>query len=369
MSVLREEILEQPKLLEQAVKQNMALARNVARRVNFFRPDFVFIAARGSSDNAATYARYVFEAYTGLPVALAAPSLFTLYRRHPDLRKAWVIGLSQSGQSEDIAEVVRKARQQGAFTLALTNNPESPVGTAAAEVLPLNVGAEKNPIATKTYTAEIILLALLAAEVGDDNGLRLGLARLPAAIETALRLEDRIKELAASQIYREAQHCLTLGRGYNFATALEIALKFKEVSKIFSSAYSSADFLQGSFSVVERNLPAILVGANGPAIPGLLELGQKLTAQGVQLVSVGDDTGLLKMASQPTMAFPLDLTGIPEALSPGVCIVPGQLLALHVALERGQNPDAGIPETLSAGSELDVEQGEQEQGTKEESKT
>lgn len=342
MSVLRDEIFEQPKMLEQAIKQEVALARNVARRVNFFRPDFVFIAARGSSDNAATYARYVFESYTGLPVALAAPSLFTLYRRHPDLRKAWVIGLSQSGKSEDIAEVVRKARQQGAFTLAITNNPDSAVGTAAAEVLPLNVGVEKNPVATKTYTAEIALLALLAAEVGDDNGLRLGLERLPAAIDTALRLDERIKEVADLPIYREAVHCLTLGRGYNFATALEIALKFKEVGKVFASAYSSADFLQGSFSVVGQNLPAILVGANGPAIPGLLELGRRLAGQGVQIVSVGDDTGLLKMATSPQMAFPLDLTGIPEALSPGVCVVPGQLLALHLAAARGHNPDAAL---------------------------
>lgn len=339
MSQMRTEIFEQPAALERAAKQNLTAVRNIARRVNFFRPDFVFIAARGSSDNAATYARYIFEAYTSLPVSLAAPSLFTLYRRHPDLRKAWVIGISPSGKSEEIVEVVRNARQQGAFTLALTNVPDSPLGVAAAEVLPLLVGDENAATATKTYTAEVTLMALLAAEISDDNGLRLGLERLPASVEKALSLEERLKSLVQSEIFSAPSHCLTLGRGYNFPTALEMALKLKEVSRVFASPYSSADFLQGSFSVVGEDLPALLVGANGPAIPGLLELGKRLAERGVKIMSFGDDDGLLRLATTKEAAFKLDLLGIPEALSPAVTIVPGQLLALHLALARGLDPD------------------------------
>ncbi len=339
MTQMRNEILEQPVALERSLKEGRANARNVARRVNFSRPDFVLIAARGSSDNAATYARYVFEAYTGLPVSLAAPSLFTLYRRQPDLRKAWVIGISQSGRSEDIVEVVREGRKQGALTLALTNDPNSPLALAAAEVMPFNVGPELSVAATKTYTVELALMALLAAEIADDNGLRLGLDRLPAAIDTALQLEDRLKTLANQELYKSAQHCLTLGRGYNYATALELALKLKETSYFFAAPYSSADFLHGPFALAEQSLPAILVGANGPAIPGLLELGHKLNEQGVQIIAIGDDEGLLKLPSSKDRSFPLDLTGIPEAISPAVCVVPGQLFAMHLALARGHNPD------------------------------
>src|SRR4051794_4664025 len=127
MTLMREEIFEQPAAVERCLREGLPIAHQVCRRATSFDPHFVFIAARGSSDNAATYARYLFEAYTGLPVSLAAPSLFTLYKRPPNLKKAWVIGISQSGQSPDIVEVVHEGRKQGAFTLALTNDPNSPL--------------------------------------------------------------------------------------------------------------------------------------------------------------------------------------------------------------------------------------------------
>ncbi len=339
MTFMQAEIREQPQVLERSLKEGKAIARNLARRINQFRPDIVFIAARGSSDNAATYARYILEAYTGLPVSLAAPSLFTLYHRQPNLKKALVIGISQSGQSEDIVAVISEGKRQGALTMALTNDPASPLASAAGEVLNLNAGLEKSVAATKTYTTELGLIGLLAAEISDDNGLRMGLERLPAAMNKALELEERLRLLANQELYMDAQHCLTLGRGYNFSTALELALKLKETSYVFAAPYSSADFLHGPFALAEKSLPAILVGANGPAIPGLLELGDKLNERGVEIVAIGDDKGLLKLATSPDSAFLLDLTGLPEALSPAVCVVPGQLFALHLALARGHNPD------------------------------
>lgn len=339
MVLMRDEVREQPKAVEKALKENLSLVRNIARRIHAFKPDLIFIAARGTSDNAATYARYLFEAYTGLPVSLAAPSLFTLYHRPPNLKKALVVGVSQSGGGEDIVAVIQEARKQGAFTLALTNKPESLLAQAAQDVIPLNVGAELSVAATKTYTGELALLALLAAELADDNGLRMGLDRVPAALDKALQLEDGLKFLANQELYAQARHCLTLGRGYNFATALEVALKLKETSYFFAAPYSSADFLHGPFALAEQSLPAILIGANGPAIPGLLELAQKLTERGVELLCIGDDDGLLKLATSPESAFRLDLSGIPEALSPIVSVAPGQLFAMHLALARGYNPD------------------------------
>lgn len=339
MTLMREEIFEQPAVLERCLHEGERIAEQICRRAHSFDPSFVLIAARGSSDNAATYARYLFEAYTGLPVSLAAPSLFTLYKRPPNLKKAWVIGISQSGQSPDIVEVVREGRKQGAFTLALTNDVNSPLAKEAGEVLPLNAGLERSVAATKTYTTELALMTLLAAEMADDNGLRVGLQRLPQAIEGALGVEKKVEELSRHKIYKEAAHSLVLGRGYNFPTALEIALKLKEAAHIFAEPYSAADFLHGPFALAGQSLPAVLVGANGPAIPGLLELGNKLIAQGVEVISIGDDSGLLKLTTPNGVALPLDLTGLPEALSSLVCVVPGQLLALHLALARGLDPD------------------------------
>jgi len=339
MAFMRDEILEQPLALEQLLKEGRLVARDIARRVNHFRPNFIFIVARGSSDNAATYARYVFESYSGLPVSLAAPSLFTLYRRPPNLHKAWVIGVSQSGESEDIVEVVREGTKQGALTVAITNNPNSAIAKAANVVFDLKVGLEKSIAATKTYTAQLVALAMLAAEVSDDNGLRVGLERVPEAVSNALQLEGEVAELTTHPLYRDAAHSLVLGRGYNFATALELALKLKETSYVFTAPYSSADFLHGPFALAEKSLPAVLIGANGPAIPGLLELGQRLREHEVEIVTIGDDQGLLKLATANGKALPLNLKGIPEALSPIPCIVPGQLLSFHLALARGQNPD------------------------------
>ncbi len=345
MTLMRDEILEQPSVLERSWKDNRVMVQEIARRVNAFRPDFVFIAARGSSDNAATYARYIFEAYTGLPVSLAAPSLFTLYRRQPNLKRAFVVGISQSGQSTDIMEVIREGAEQGALTLAITNDVNSPLAKAANLVLPLQTGPEKSVAATKTYTTQLLLLAMLAAEIGDDNGLRAGISRIPEVINSTLTLEPKIEELAGRSFKTGMYDCLVLGRGYNLATALEIALKLKESAYVFAAPYSSADFLHGPFALAQQSLPAILIGANGPAIPGLMGLAQKLIERGVEIISIGDDKGLLDTATKNGAALPLELKGVPEALSPIPCVVPGQLLALHVALARGLNPD--LPRGLS----------------------
>jgi glutamine---fructose-6-phosphate transaminase (isomerizing) len=285
------------------------------------------------------YARYIFEAYTGLPVALAAPSLFTLYRRIPNLKKAWVIGISQSGQSEDIVTVLRDAREQGALTTTITNEPESPLAKAAALILPLNAGKEKSVAATKTYSAQVALVALLAAELSNNAGLRAGLDRLPDAISHALNLDDHAQEIANRPTYRNAQNAIVLGRGYNFATALEVALKMKEAAYIFAAPYSVADFMHGPFALANENLPIIILGASGPAIPGLIELSDKLKDRKTELIIVSDDTGLLKHSTEGGASLPLKLEGIPEALSPIVCVVPGQMLALHLALARGYDPD------------------------------
>ncbi|MEI6044424.1 MAG: SIS domain-containing protein [Chloroflexota bacterium] len=339
MTLMRDEIFEQPGILERSLNEGLSVAHEVCRRATSFDPNFVFIAARGSSDNAATYARYLLESYTSLPVSLAAPSLFTLYKRPPDIKKAWVIGISQSGQTPDIVEVLSEGRKQGAFTLALTNDPLSPLAKEAHVVMKLGTGTKHSIAATKTYTAELAMMALLVAELADSNGLRVGLQRLPSAVQQALSLEEKVKELTSRESYKQAAHSLVLGRGYNFPTALEIALKLKEVAHVFASPYSAADFLHGPFTIVDKSLPALLVGANGPAIPGLLELAQNLRELGVEIISIGDDPGLLRFATPAGAALPLDLKGLPEALSPIVCVVPGQLLALHLAQARGLDPD------------------------------
>jgi glucosamine--fructose-6-phosphate aminotransferase (isomerizing) len=278
------------------------------------------------------------QVYTGKLVSLATPSLFTHYRRSPDLSRTWVIGISQSGRTADVVEVLRQAREQGALTLGIANKAASALEQTAEYFLPLNVGPELS-IATKTYSGELAVLALLAAELSGDAELKQGLSRVPGAIKKALELEEAVKALAELPGIKSARACLTLGRGYNLATVLELAMKIRESSFFFADPYSAEDFMHGPIALAEKGLFAILVGVKGPTMPDLVKLAHRLTELGVELSILSDDEELLKLAASERHAIRLDLAGIPEALSPLVACVPCQFFPMYLAVARGTNPD------------------------------
>jgi len=327
-SLLRREIAEQPEVVARFLEREAGRVGRLTVPLRRAGIRFVLIAARGTSDNAARYAQYVFGALDGLPVALAAPSLTTLYGRPPDARGGLVVGISQSGRSPDIVETVAAARRAGVPTLAIVNDPESPLARAADEVLPLHAGEEKSVAATKTYTAQLAAVALLALSLAGKRTLLRKLASVPAAMEKALGTEDAAARTARR--LARASRAVVLARGVNYPTAWEIALKLKELALILAEPYSSADFEHGPIALAERDLPAILVSApGGKPEAELLALARRLEKRGSPVLPIG-----LPVKG----AIPLPV--LPELLSPLVAVVPGQLLAFHAARARGLDPDA-----------------------------
>ena len=330
---LAREIAEQPEVLAALLEAERGHAEELAAALHERDIALVVIAARGTSDNAARYAQYLFGALNRLPVALATPSLFTLYGAAPDLRRALVLGVSQSGESPDILAVVEEGRRQGAPTLAITNVPDSPLASAAEHVLPLHAGVERSVAATKTYTAQLFAIAMLGAAFAGDDARWGELDRAPRAAEAAMALDAEIAQRA--ERYRYADRLVTSGRGYCYGTAFELALKLKETCYLLAEPYSPPDFLHGPVAIVDDGFPALLVGPSGAAYDGMLAFARTVQERGAELVAISDREELLALARTP-LRLPQP---VPEWLAPLTTIVPGQLLALHLARAKGLDPD------------------------------
>jgi len=326
-SVLHDEILEQPAAVARLLDRER---RNAAALAALWRPariPFVLIAARGTSDNAARYAQYAFGLASRLPVALAAPSLVTLYGLPPRLGGALVIGISQSGRSPDIIETIAAARRGGSPTLAITNDAGSPLARAAGEVLPLHAGEERSIAATKTYTAELAAVALLVLSFARRRKELDALLKVPDAMERALRSEAAAHR--AAHALEGAERAVVLARGVHYPTAFEIALKLKELALLFAEPFSAADFQHGPIAMAEKNLPVIVVSP--PATRPEAEMravARDLARRGSPVIRIG-----------PRGKGAIPSPVVPEFLAPLVSVIPGQLLAYHAALARGLDPD------------------------------
>lgn len=327
------EIREQPEVLARLLEAERDPVLRLARALRRRRPAAVFLTARGTSDNAALYGHYLFETMLGIPAGLASPSVVTIYRTVPRLRGTLVLGLSQSGRSADIVRYVQAARSAGARTVAITNDPRSPLAGAAHDTLLLHAGDERSVAATKTYTAQLTVLSLLVAAMAGDRQLLRDHGAVPRWVERALGGEDSVRPL--SQRLSRAQRCIVTARGYNFATAREAALKLKETAQVAAEALSSADLLHGPIAVVGARFPVIMIAPPGPTRDHLGRVARRLAAQQARLLVVAPGTGLAG-AGAATVPVP---SGIPEILTPHVYIVPLQLLAYHLALDRGFDPD------------------------------
>jgi glucosamine--fructose-6-phosphate aminotransferase (isomerizing) len=331
MSQLFQEINEQPDALARFLNEEPANVRRIAQKLAGV--NYVTIAARGTSDNAATYAKYLFAAFNGLNVALASPSLYTLYKRPPRLSGSLVIGISQSGESTDIVAVMEEGRRQGAPTLAITNFADSALAHTAEDTILLHAGEEKTIAATKTYTNSLAALALLSTALGADNARERELGSLQSAVSAALGAGVAVERIAAR--WKEIRACLVIGRGYNYATAFEIAQKIKELAYVIAEPYSSADFLHGPIAVIEDRLPVVFIAPSGVLYEDSLELMRRLKDRGADLVVISDAPAALQLSNAP-IALP---TALPEWLSPFTSVVAGQLLAYHLTCAKGIDPD------------------------------
>ena len=283
------EIREQPSVLARVLREGREAVEVVAERVRHAAPAWVTIAARGTSDNAARFGQYALGANNRLSVALAAPSLFTVYAAPPRLVGSLVLGISQSGKSPDIVAVIAEGRQQGAVTIAITNEPGSPLAQAAEHVLCIRAGAEQSVAATKTYSAQLMTMAMLSAAIANDAAAWRALEAIP---EQAARTLERATPWAKDAAARcaNAHRFLVLGRGFNYATAFEIALKIKETSYIISEAYSFADFRHGPAAMVEPEFPVLFIetGAREEATRTL----DLLTERSAHVMTISDAEGV-----------------------------------------------------------------------------
>jgi len=330
---LRDEILEQQDSIRNLLVNQTDPIQSIAQSIG--KPSSIFIAARGTSDNAARYAKYVWGYNNQIPVALAAPSLFSVYQKPPLLDDNLVVGISQSGESPDLLAVLAEANQQGCKTLTITNQSGSPLALEADYVIDIQAGPELSVAATKSYTAQLGVIAMLSAAWIDDPKPWKQLTEIPNFISISLEQEKQIQTYALR--YRYMDQCVVLGRGFNYATAFEWSLKLKELTYVVAQPYSSADFLHGPIALVSSGFPVFAVAPQGDVIEDMSALLQRLKeSHRADLIIISADQDLLQIADCP---LPLP-KGIPEWLSPLVAIIPAQLFSYHLTLIKGIDPDS-----------------------------
>jgi glutamine---fructose-6-phosphate transaminase (isomerizing) len=340
MSRMMEEIRQQPEALARTLARELRGVERFKRVVEKRRPRLVVLVARGTSDNAALFGRYLLEITTGIPVSLAAPSIATLYQARVDYRDSLVVAISQSGESTDTNLVLERARAQGALTLGITNERSSALTRLAEHVFLVRAGRERSVAATKTYTGQMLMLYLLAYALGgrvriDD------LERIPDTVEAALALEPEIAAL--SERYRFMRHAVVVGRGLNYANAFELALKLMETCYVVAERFSSADFLHGPIALVEPSFPVFAFAPPGVTWPSIGETLDKLHGLRAEIVAI-TDSGNREAETRATRLIRLPKR-VKEALTPIPYIVPAQMFAASLAAQKGLDPDK--PRTLS----------------------
>lgn len=331
---LRDEILEQPDVLRRLLREGRTSLEQAAVMLRRDEIHWIYLAARGSSDHAALYAKYTLGIRNRIPTALAAPSIFTLYDQEPDLRHALVVGISQSGESPDIVRVLAAAAAQGQPTLAITNTPSSPLARQADLVIDLLAGEERSVAATKTYTAQLMAIAMLSAALTGDQARWDELERMPETLDQVLSGEDQAKGAAGR--FASMDRCTVLGRGFNYATSFEWALKLKELTGIHAEPYSSADFLHGPVAATDRQTPVLGVAPAGRPLEDMLRLLSRIAAERQCPMLVISNREEARSLSEVPLSIPDD---VPEWLSPLATIVAAQLFCYWLTVGKGLDPE------------------------------
>lgn len=338
MTHYQSEIYEQPglhqKLIEEQQDHIVTLASHLRRK----NPKFILLAARGTSDNAATYAKYLFSSILGIPTGLAIPSLYTLYDQPPDIRDGLVIGISQSGRATDVLAVLEQARRKGVPTLAITNDDGSPMAQQAEYSIHIGAGREKAVAASKTFTGQLLAIALLTAGWMEDNRMLREIARIPDWGQEAIAQHPAVTELA--RWIADSDRLVVLARGYNHCVSYETALKIKELAYVSAEAYSAADFRHGPVAMLEKDFPVIAVAPKDKSIEDMKDMVREVKDLGVRLGVFSNEDELLATSPHP-VRLPQSMPGW---LSPIIATMPGQLLALELA--QAKNLDVDNPRGL-----------------------
>jgi glucosamine--fructose-6-phosphate aminotransferase (isomerizing) len=350
MSTMRDEICQQPAAIERTLKAEWRKAEKLRKYFEQNPVRLIVLAARGTSDNAAQFGRYLLEISTGIPVSLAAPSIFTLYRADLNLKGAVVAAISQSGESTDTNLVLERAKAAGAFTIGITNESESTLARLAEHTFLVRAGKERSVAATKTYTGQLMCMYLLAYALGAQLDLE-DLQRVSEWAQSALKLEQQIRERA--ERYCFMRHAVCVGRGLNYANSFEFALKLMETCYVVAERFSSADLLHGPIAMLEASFPAFLFCPPGVTWKPMCELIGKLRSIQAETLLITDssnkEAATLKGLTQEPLTIPVALSkkgAVAEELyTPIPYVIPAQLFAASLAEVKHLDPDR--PRTLS----------------------
>ncbi len=330
-SLMEQEALAAPAVLAQQFALNQNVLTTLTEHLRQVKPTVAVTVARGSSDHAATFAKYLFEVEAGFITSSAAPSVYTLYQKKLPLKNCLVIGISQSGASPDIAEMLTTARQSGAITVAFVNETASPLAAAAEYVVPLAAGTEKAVAATKSYIATLGALIQFTALLTQNKKLLQTLAQLPDLLQQAAQADWS----AAVDVYQRAHNTLVIGRGFSFPIAQEAALKLKETAKIHAEGFSGAELLHGPFALVEKNFPLLLFAQQDASFPSMLAIAERLQTLGAQV--------LFASAAPQTAGIHLPVPACPHPVcEPLLMIQAFYLMAVRLSIARGFNPDVSV---------------------------
>jgi len=332
------EIAEQPAALSRTISEESSKLAKLGKTLKGGDIDLIVLVARGSSDNAALFGRYLLEITTGIPVSLSAPSVHTIYNAKLKLDHALVVGVSQSGEGEDINRVLENARQCGAYTVGITNEPNSTMANLVDEILLTHGGRERSVAATKTFTGQMLLFYMLAAELTESDS-SIQYEAIPEFVERALEQKPAILELVQRYVFME--NCVVVGRGLAYANAYELALKLMETCYVVAERFSSADFLHGPLAMVERHFPVILFAPPGEMLAGVKNLIERLRELHADTLVITSDIESAGLCTR-SIVMPRE---IDEFLAPIPYIVPGQLFAALLAEAKGLDPDS--PRSLS----------------------
>jgi glucosamine--fructose-6-phosphate aminotransferase (isomerizing) len=335
-----EETRQQPQALAKTLDESAPALRELRRQLQSQPPRMIVLVARGTSDNAAQFARYLIEITTHIPVSLAAPSVLTLYASPLDLRDVLMVGISQSGESTDTNAVLADARSRGATTLGITNEPRSTMAEISAHTLLVHAGKEESVAATKTYTCQLLALYLLAHALGGEVSFE-ALRQLPDWVEKVLEIEDHVGEIA--ERYMFMSRAVTVGRGLNYANALEFGLKLMETCYVVTERFSSADLMHGPIALVEHAFPVFAFAPSGvtwQSISGVVDMLEEVKAETLVITDESNTEACAKPARLIRLPRPPGKWEGPQDLyTPIPYIIPAQLFAAQLAAIKGLNPD------------------------------
>ena len=326
-SFMAGEVAEIPQATARFLDRSAGAVAAAATALRALDPALFVTVARGSSDHAATYFKYASELLAGVPVASVGPSVASIYGRPLKLDRAACIGISQSGRSPDIVEMMRAAGAGGALTIAITNFADAPMAQASAHCLALEAGEEKSVAATKTFVISVLAALALLAEWQQDAALKAAVAGLPEAFATALTLDWS----PLSERLSRAQSLYVLGRGPGFAIASEAALKFKETCGLHAEAYSAAEVLHGPSALVQARFPVFAMGVEDAALPHVVATAERLAAQGADVYLTGG-------AAKGAVTLP-SVPGLHPLVAPLVLAVSFYAFIEGLARRRGFDPD------------------------------